>query len=72
MISENAMLYDLLKMLYIHSTKKEALQTELSLFTTFAFIFWDGLQVFFSNLVPPGLSVTNTFILQNTAIGWIT
>ena len=28
MISEKAMLYDLLKMLYIHSAKKEAQQTE--------------------------------------------
>ena len=43
MISENAILYDLLKMLYIHSAKKEAQQTELSQFTTFAFLFWDSL-----------------------------
>ena len=40
MISENAMLYDLLKMLYIHSAKKEAQQTELSSFNTFALLFW--------------------------------
>ena len=30
MISENAKLYDLLKMLYIHTAEKEAQQTELS------------------------------------------
>ena len=43
MISENAMLYDLLKMLYIYSGKKEARQTELSKFITFGFLFWDSL-----------------------------
>ena len=40
MISENEMLYDLLKMLYINSAKKEAQQTELSSFNTFALLFW--------------------------------
>ena len=43
MISENAILYDLLKMLYIHSVKKEAQQTEMTYFTTFAFLIWDSL-----------------------------
>ena len=43
MISENAILYDLLKMLYINSAKKEAQQIELSSFNTFAFLFWDSL-----------------------------
>ena len=43
MISENAMLYDLLKMLYIHSTKRQAQPTELLLITTFVFLFWDSL-----------------------------
>ena len=46
MISENAMLYDLLKMLYIHSAKKEAQQTELSSFNNFAFLFWDSLKAY--------------------------
>ena len=44
MLSENSVLYDLLKMLYLHSTKKQAQPTEW-LITTFAFLFLDSLHI---------------------------
>ena len=52
MISENTVLYDLLKMVYIHLAKKEAQQTELKWFKTFALLFWDSLL---RPYVTPGL-----------------
>ena len=65
------MVFDLLNMLYTHSAKKEAQQSELLSFTTFAFLFWDSLVEFgdvsflhqHHNFAMPDIHIVNNAIL---------